>query len=417
MAHDLNKIFLNVPEAKKNEFTTDEKLSEHAKQIAFIHGAGTIATHGEIFTGGTKEAITVAGGPLADDLDDNNWPQTAEWWDSGVPNQGNRQIPANVSLQDILTQLFLKEIHGTVSWNNISWAPKLTAPTATITATDVEVGTKITPTYTTSSNVTGNTRSVTLKASYGYFESTDGAWNAGGNSVCPQSVEGTTSGTLSTKLTWNGTIITSTTDLEVIDGENTFKVETSGITANVNKIADKTVYASKNTKKVLENVSAPLTDNKAVSGETLVYDNSGVLTGYSEAVSNSANDTIKGHYKLFYGCLTAPANGAAGLTSAIIRGLSDTASKTNNWATSGTYDMKTISGKNMLVCAWPSSLNKPLGKVLNVAASNAECQAEFTKTTINVATANPDKTVQYDVWYLITNANFAATGDVFKFNF
>lgn len=416
MAQDLNKIFLNVPETKKNEFTTAEKLAEHARQIAFIHGAGTIATQNEVFTGGTKEAITVAGGPLADDLDDNNWPQTAEWWDSGVPNQGNRQIPANVSLQDILTQLFLKEIPGTVSWNNISWSPKLTAPTATITATDVEVGTKITPTYTTSSAVTGNTRSVTLNASHGYFESTDGAWNAGGAAVCTQSVTGTTSGTLSTVLKWNNSTITSTTDLEVIDGENTFKVETSGITANVNKIADKTVYASKNTKKVLENVSATLTDNSAVNGETLVYDDN-VLTGYSKAVSNSAKDTIKGHYKLFYGCLTAPANGAAGLTSAKIRSLSDTASQTTNWAKSDTYDMKTISGQNMLVCAWPSSLNKKLTKVLNVAASNAECQAEFTKTTINVATANPDKTVQYDVWYLITDANFAATGDVFKFTF
>jgi len=415
MAKDLNKIFLNVPETKKDEFTTAEKLAEHERQIAFIHGAGTIATQNEIFTGGTKEAITVAGGPLADDAD--NWPQDGAWWDSGEPNKGNKQIPANVSLQDILTQLFLKEILGTVSWNNISWSPKLTAPTATITATDVEVGTKITPTYTTSSAVTGNTRSVTLNASHGYFESTDGAWNAGGTAVCTQSVTGTTSGTLSTVLKWNNSTITSTTDLEVIAGDNTFKVETSGITANVNKIADKTVYASKNTKKVLTDVSATLTDNKAVNGETLVYNDDNVLTGYSKAVSNSATDTIKGHYKLFYGCLTAPANGAAGLTSANIRSLSDTASQTTNWANPGTYDMKTISGQNMLVCAWPSSLGKTLKKVLNVAASNAECQAEFTKTTINVATANSAKTVQYDVWYLITDANFAATGDVFKFTF
>lgn len=416
MAQDLNKIFLNVPEAKKNDFTTAEKLAEHERQIAFIHGAGTIATHGEIFTGGTtNEPITVAGGPLADDLDDNNWPDA--WWDGGEPKKGNKQIPANTSLQDILTQLFLKQESGTVSWNKISWAPILTPPTATITANDIEVGTKITPTYTTSSDVTGNIRSVTLKAPYGYFESTDGAWNAGGDNVCKQSVEGTKSGTLSTVLKWNGTQITSTTDLEVIEGNNTFKVETSGITANVDKIADKTVYASYNTKKVVENISATLTDTKAVNSETLVYDNSDVLTGYSKAVSNSATDTIKGHYKLFYGCLTAPTNGAAGLTSADIRSLSDTASQTSNWANSGTYNMKTISGKNMLVCAWPSSLNKPLKKVLNVAASNAECQAEFTKTTINVATANPAKTVQYDVWYLITDANFAANDDVFKFTF
>lgn len=410
MAQDLNKIFLNVPETKKNEFTTAEKLAEHARQIAFIHGAGTIATQNEVFTGGTKEAITVAGGPLADEVINNdNWP----WEDA----YGNKQIPANVSLQEILTQLFLKPVKGTVSWNKITWLPKLTAPTAQITATDVEVGTKITPTYTTSNVVTGNTRSVTLKASDGYFESTDGAWNAGGAAVCTQSVTGTESGTLSEALTWNGSPINSTTNLEVGEGDNTFKVETSGITANVNKIADKTVYASWNTKKVLEDVSAQLTDNKAVNGETLVYDNSGVLTGYSKALSNSATDTIKGHYKLFYGCLTAPTNGAAGLTSANIRSLSDTATQTSNWADPGTYNMKTKKGQNMLVCAWPSSLNKPLIKVLNVAASNAECQAEFTKTTINVATANSTKTVPYDVWYLITDANFAADDDMFKFNF
>jgi hypothetical protein len=96
MAQDLNKMFLNVPEAKKNEFTTDEKLSEYNKQIAFIHGAGTIATHGEIFTGGTNAPIIVAGGPLADDvINDSSWPEA--WKDA----DGNKQIPANTSLQDM----------------------------------------------------------------------------------------------------------------------------------------------------------------------------------------------------------------------------------------------------------------------------------------------------------------------------
>lgn len=249
MAQDLNKIFLNVPEAKKNEFTTAEKLSEHAKQIAFIHGAGTIATHGEIFTGGTtNKPITVAGGPLADDSSDN-WP--AAWKDES----GNKQIPANTSLQEILTKLFLKEVDGTLTGPTYTWDPSLNNPTLTVkqgttTITNnkhLPLGTQLTVTYAKTTTVSNLAQTVKVTSDQGYFKNTETTHRTGEYNETVNCSYDTSS--VSASATW-GTTSISTGDTITVDvtGNKTVTVNNGTATFTANNFTRVVLYPSTNTK-------------------------------------------------------------------------------------------------------------------------------------------------------------------------
>ena len=79
-----------------------------------VDGADTKATltHTQVKVDvALTDAITVAGGPLADDIQDN-WPTDAAWNVGGV-----KTIPAGLSLSEILAKLFTKEVEGTVSFS------------------------------------------------------------------------------------------------------------------------------------------------------------------------------------------------------------------------------------------------------------------------------------------------------------
>lgn len=224
----------------------------------------------------TKEAITVAGGPLADDLGDN-WPTDEGWKDAA----GNKVIPAGVSLEDILTKLFLKEVPGTVSKGSISWNPTMGKPTATLSSNGpVEVGTEITATVAVNDTVSNNTRSCTVTASQGHFTSLDGSWVSGNKVI---SKAGTTSGANALTCKWNDTTMTITsgsTKLKVVSGTNTLSVSQSGLKASVDALPTTTVYASTNTKKVLSDVSVTVTDTKPADKALAATSNSDTITGY-----------------------------------------------------------------------------------------------------------------------------------------
>lgn len=226
----------------------------------------------------TTEAITVAGGPLADDTTDN-WPTEDGWKDAS----GNRVIPAGVSLQEALTALFLKVVNGTVTKGSITWNPTMGKPTATLSSNGpVEVGTEITADVAVNNTVSGNTRSCTVTASQGHFLTTDGNWVSGNKVV---SKTGSTTGANSLNCTWNGTavaITSNSTKLKVVSGTNTLTVTQSGLKATVDALPTTTVYASTNTKKVLQNVSVTVTDSKPAD-KTLT--------------ATSSNDTITGYYR------------------------------------------------------------------------------------------------------------------------
>ena len=223
----------------------------------------------------TSENIIIAGGPLADNVEDN-WPE--EW-----EQDGNRIIPRGTSLQSLLEGLFLKTQNGTVSWEDITWNPLLDAPTVTLSSNGpVEVGSTVTCTVISNSNITGNTRSATCTTSQGYFDTVDGSYNSGNKTV---SKTGSSSGSVVLTYTWNdatvSNFISETTALKIKSGTNTFVASQSGITASVDALPETTIYASTNTKKVLNNVSATLTDTKP----------------NDIPLSSSNNDTITGYYR------------------------------------------------------------------------------------------------------------------------
>jgi hypothetical protein len=218
---------------------------------------------------------------------------------------GNKVIPSGTSVQDILQGLFLKTINGTVSWGNKSWSPSLGSPTVTLSSNGpVEIGSTVTCKVVSNSSVSGNNRSATCTASQGHFDSVDGSWVSGNKTV---SVDGSTSGSVSLAYSWNNSALTDfvseSTTLKVVSGTNTFKVDQSGITASVEALPETTVYASTNTKSVLSDVSAKLTDTKPADKD----------------LTSTNNDTIVGSYIYFIGQVSG-----TGLTynSDLVRGLS-----------------------------------------------------------------------------------------------
>lgn len=223
------------------------------------------------------EDIIVAGGPLADDIT-QNWPEA---W---VKN-GNKVIPAGSTVQSVLRDLFLKPINGTVSWGTISWNPSLGNPTVTLPIGPVEIGSTVKCTVTPNDVVSGNTRSAICAASEGYFTSIDGTHTAGNKTV---SKTGSTTGTLKMACSWNGSTVSNfvsdNTELKVVEGENKFIAHQSGITASVEALPTTKLYASTNTKTVLENVHATLTDTA-------------ISTARSKDLTSSSNDTIMGYYR------------------------------------------------------------------------------------------------------------------------
>jgi hypothetical protein len=308
MAQDLNKIFLNVPEAKKDEFTTAAKLAEHERQIAFIHGAGTIATQNEIFTGGTNKDIVVKGGPLDDDTTDS-WPE--EW-----TKDGKRIIPANTSLQQILTYLFNATIPGVVG-GSAYWVstPAIGAPTTSITynnqygstgtaTSDVSLplGSQITFSYTANSTISNKTQKVSVFAYYtqnginkssGYFLDTATELTQPNKTtdVYTQTVTATTSGTSVASATFNSSAITSGAQTYVTSTSALqYNVSNTGISVNPVNFDGHTFYAANNNGEKLTDAS-----------KNQVYTISGTQGITSSTPSNSKTIKVTGYIPVFYG--------------------------------------------------------------------------------------------------------------------
>lgn len=290
MAQDLNKIFLNVPEAKKNEFTTTEKLAEHEKQIAFIHGAGTIATQNEIFTGGTNAPIIVAGGPLADDvINDDSWPK--DWKDA----DGNKQIPANTSLQDILTNLFLKTVNGTLTGPTYTWNPSLGAPTLTVkqgttsisTGKHLPLGTQLTVTYAKNTTVSNLGQTVKVTSTQGYFKNDETTHNAGDYTETVNCTYVTTN--VAASATWGTTAINSGNTITVdATGNKKVTVSNGNATCTASNFTGITLYPSTNTK------------SKLTTGSKTIAEGIGTLSA-TKTINSSASLTVYGYEPVFYG--------------------------------------------------------------------------------------------------------------------
>ena len=264
---------------------------------------GTVTISSEAGKTTTENDIIIAGGPLANNVtepdDVDTWP--TDWKDDA----GNKIIPKNKSLEDILKALFLQEKYGTLTDPVYAWDPALSnKPSVDIKKDDtsvigtlVPVGTEITVSFATHEGETNQATATVSGATYGY--SLDGTNITNGTSYIAtatgQSVDGTLVIESATFQDVDVKSQTAETKYKVKEGDNTLSVKQSGRTARPGSFADATVYNVSNTRTI--NTENPKTINQDGFTSSDAY-------AESKALSNSISVKVTGYYPIYYGWLT-----------------------------------------------------------------------------------------------------------------
>ena len=262
---------------------------------------GTITISSKAGDTTTTNDIIIAGGPLANNVteDGDTWP--TDWKDDA----GNKIIPKNKSLEDILKVLFLQEKYGELSDPVYAWNPALSnkpsvdikKDTASVIDALVPVGTEVTVSFAIHEGVTNQATATVSGATYGY--SLDRTTIENGTSYTASASGQRVDGTLAiTSATFQGVHVESQqaeTKYKVKKGDNTLSVTQGGLTAKPGSFADATVY----------NVSNTRTINKT-SFKTINQGGFTTSTAYAEskALSNSISVKVTGYYPVYYGWLT-----------------------------------------------------------------------------------------------------------------
>ena len=264
--------------------------------------AGTITISSEAGDTTTKNNIIIAGGPLANNVTetDDTWP--TDWKDDA----GNKIIPKNKSLEEILKALFLQEKYGTLTDPVYVWDPALSnTPTVDIKQNTtsvvnklVPVGTEVTVSFAIHGGETNLATATVSGATYGY--SLNGTTIENGTSYIAEAGGQNVTGTLEIEsATFQDKDVNSQAaeaKYKVKEGDNTLSVKQSGRTATPGTFADATVYNVSNTKTI--NKANPKTINQAgFEAATGVY-------AESKALSNSISVKVTGYYPVYYGWLT-----------------------------------------------------------------------------------------------------------------
>lgn len=264
--------------------------------------AGTITISSEAGDTTTKNNIIIAGGPLA-----NNVTETGDTWPTGwVDDAGNKIIPKNKSLEEILKVLFLQEKYGILTDPVYAWDPALSnTPTVDIKQNTtsvvnqlVPVGTEVTVSFAIHEGETNQATATVSGATYGY--SLDGTTIKDGTSYTANATGQSVDGTLVIEsATFQDVDVKSqqaAVKYKVKEGDNVLSVKQSGRTATPGSFADATVYNVSNTKTI--NTQDFKTINQAG------FTSSGAYAGGSKALSNSISVKVTGYYPIYYGWLT-----------------------------------------------------------------------------------------------------------------
>ena len=264
---------------------------------------GTVTISSEAGDTTTKNNIIIAGGPLA-----NNVTETSDTWPTDWKDDaGNKIIPKNKSLEDILKALFLQEKYGTLTDPVYAWDPALSnKPSVDIKKDDtsvidalVPVGTEVTVTFAIHGGETNQATATVSGATYGY--SLDGTTIEDGTSYTANATGQDVTGTLEIEsATFQGVDVKSQqtgAKYKVKEGDNTLSVKQSGRTATPGSFADVTVYNVSNTRTI--NTQDFKTINQTgFEAATSVY------AGGSKPLSNSISVKVTGYYPIYYGWLT-----------------------------------------------------------------------------------------------------------------
>ena len=265
--------------------------------------AGTITISSEAGETTTKNNIIIAGGPLA-----NNVTEDGDTWPTGwVDDAGNKIIPKNKSLEEILKVLFLQEKYGILTDPVYAWDPALSnKPSVDIKKDDtsvidalVPVGTEVSVSFSPNGEAINQATATVSGATYGY--SLNGTTIENGISYTANATGQRVDGTLVIEsATFQGENVKSQVagaKYKVKEGDNILNVTQGGLTATPGTFADATVYNVSNTKTI--NREGFKTINQAgFEAATSVY------AGGSKALSNSISVKVTGYYPIYYGWLT-----------------------------------------------------------------------------------------------------------------
>lgn len=276
---------------------------EGSTKVTANADTGTVTISSEAGETTTKNNIIIAGGPLA-----NNVTETGDTWPTGwVDDAGNKIIPKNKSLEEILKVLFLQEKYGILTDPVYAWDPALSnkpsvdikKDTASVIDTLVPVGTEVSVSFSPSGEAINQATATVSGATYGY--SLNGTTIENGISYTANATGQRVDGTLAIEsATFQGENVKSQVagaKYKVKEGDNTLSVKQSGRTAIPGSFADATVYNVSNTKTI--NTQGFKTINQAgFEAATSVY------AGGSKALSNSISVKVTGYYPIYYGWLT-----------------------------------------------------------------------------------------------------------------
>ena len=262
---------------------------------------GTVTISSEAGETTTKNNIIIAGGPLANNVteDGDTWP--TDWKDDA----GNKIIPKNKSLEDILKVLFLQEKYGTLTDPVYTWNPRIsTTPTVdikenTISVKDklVPVGTEVSVSFSPSGEAINQATATVSGATYGY--SLDGTTIKNGTSYTANATgQGVTGALAIASATFKDDDVKSQTTgakYKVEEGDNILSVTQGGLTVTPGTFADATVYNVSNTRTISRD--NPKTINQDGFTHSATY-------AESKALSNDISVKVTGYYPIYYGWLT-----------------------------------------------------------------------------------------------------------------
>ena len=275
---------------------------EGSTKVTADADTGTVTISSEAGDTTTKNDIIIAGGPLANNVTEagDTWP--TDWKD----DTGNKIIPKDKSLEEILKALFLQEKYGTLTDPVYAWDPALSnTPTVDIKQNTtsvvnklVPVGTEVTVSFAIHEGETNQATATISGATYGY--SLDGTTIKNGTSYTANATGQHVDGTLVIEsATFQGVVVKSQqagAKYKIKEGDNTLSVKQSGRTATPGSFVDATVYNVSNTKTI--NTEDFKTINQAgFEAATSVY------AGGSKALSNSISVKVTGYYPIYYGWL------------------------------------------------------------------------------------------------------------------
>ena len=277
---------------------------EGSTKVTANADTGTITISSKAGDTTTTNDIIIAGGPLANNVTEtgDTWP--TDWKDDA----GNKIIPKNKSLEDILKVLFLQEKYGTLTDPVYAWDPTLsTTPvvdikenTTSVKGKLVPVGTEVSVSFSPSGEAINQATATVSGATYGYSLDGENIITDGTSYTASASGQSTDGTLVIETATFQGVINVKSQAAEakykVKEGDNTLSVTQSGLTVTPGTFADATVYNVSNTRTI--NRESFKTINQAgFEAATGVY-------AASKQLSNSISVKVTGYYPVYYGWLT-----------------------------------------------------------------------------------------------------------------